>query len=416
MKTGIVLDFPFIRQQADFCNGFLTGQMRDLKLLTALQPIYSLAHKRVIGYEALLRAKNKNKDWISPASLFEQVNSPLEQIHLDRLSRCIHVHNFKLVNDPLNWLFLNVSPETIIRGKAFGSYFNDLLEAFDFPPHRVVIEVVEQPISDNDLLLNTIQYYKEMGCLIAIDDFGAGHSNFDRIWTLKPDIVKLDRSFMVKASTQSNTRSMMSGIVSLIHQAGALALIEGIETMDQALLAIECDADFVQGFFFSRPVTDLAMPLEPFQDFTVLFDSFKAASNRAMNDFRNQICGYDRIFKTAVKDLKSGLPFETSVVRLLTDTRVVRCYQIGVDGIQIGSTLVSDLYTTVSDKRYKPLDDAKSADWFRRHYLQRAIYHPEQLQVTRPYLSISGAHMCVTLSMKFSAGDSESVLCCDLSV
>jgi len=55
-------------------------------------------------------------------------------------------------------------------GKAFGSYFNDLLEALDFPPHRVVIEVVEQPISDNDLLLHTIQYYKEMGCLIAISE------------------------------------------------------------------------------------------------------------------------------------------------------------------------------------------------------------------------------------------------------
>lgn len=209
---------------------------------------------------------------------------------------------------------------------------------------------------------------------------------------------------------------MMSGIVSLIHQAGALVLIEGIETMDQAILAIECDADFVQGFFFSRPFTDLATPHEPFQQFAALFDSFKAASNETKNEFQNKICRYDRIFKAAVKDLKAGLPLETAGERLLTDTQVVRCYQIGVDGIQIGSTLVSNSYTTDSDKRYKPLDDARSADWFRRHYLQRAIYHQEQLQVTMPYLSITGAHMCVTFSMKFSADDFESVLCCDFNV
>lgn len=416
MKTDIILDFPFIHQHTDLCNGFLTGQMNDLKMLTALQPIYSLAHKRVVGYEALLRAKDKNNEWVSPGPLFEQAKTPFEQIFLDRLSRCIHLHNFKLANDPLNWLFLNVSPETIIQGKAYGSYFTDLLNTFDFPAHRVVIEVVEQPISDNDLLLNTIQYYKDLGCLIAIDDFGAGHSNFDRIWTLKPDIVKLDRSFLLKATKQPNIRSLMSGIVSLIHQAGALVLIEGIETLDQAILSIECDADFVQGFFFSRPYTDLAVPHKPFQDFTPLFNSFKTAANHAKNDFKTQIKHYDTIFKSAVSDLRKGQPLESAVAGLLDEPQVVRCYEIGVDGIQIGSTQVSTSYTTKNDKRFKPLDDARSADWFRRHYLQRAIYHPEQLQVTRPYLSITGAHMCVTLSMKFTAGNSESVLCCDLRV
>jgi len=416
MKTDTVLDFPFIRQQADYHNGFLTGQMKSLKLMTALQPIYSIAHKRIIGYEALLRPKNEKNEWISPASLFEQAETPLEQVHLDRISRCIHLHNFQTINDPLNWLFLNVSPQTIISGKAYGSFFTDLLHEFDFPPHRVVIEVVEQPISDNNLLLNTIQYYKDLGCLIAIDDFGAGHSNFDRLWTLKPDIVKLDRSFLARTSKQSSIRSMMSGIVSLIHQAGALVLIEGVETIDQAILGIECDADFVQGFFFSRPFTDLSVPHEPFQEFNALFDYFKATSGRKRNEFQNRVSHYDMIMKAAVNDLKSGLPLGSAVKGLLDDARVVRCYMIGVDGIQIGSTMVSNSYTADIDKRFKPLDDARSADWFRRHYLQRAIYHPEQLQVTRPYLSITGAHMCRTLSIKFSARDSECVLCCDLSV
>ncbi|MCG8634165.1 MAG: hypothetical protein MI863_10080 [Desulfobacterales bacterium] len=48
--------------------------------------------------------------------------------------------------------------------------------------------------------------------------------------------------------------------------------------------------------------------------------------------------------------------------------------------------------------------------------MKRAILHPEQLQITRPYLSITGAHMCVTLSMKLSCPSGESVLCCDLKI
>jgi hypothetical protein len=72
------------------------------------------------------------------------------------------------------------------------------------------------------------------------------------------------------------------------------------------------------------------------------------------------------------------------------------------------------MYNAMKDKRFSPLEDANSADWFRRHYLRRAIYHPNQLQITRPYLSITGGHMCVTLSMKFTCQDGDCILCCDL--
>ncbi len=167
----------------------------------------------MVGHEALVRVKDKTNTPVSPAALFEKERSAADTIHLDRLCRYIHLHNYRILKDEINWLFLNVSPQTISSGKAYGSYFSDLLEAFDFPAHRIVIEVVEHPIEDNDLLMETIGYYKDLGCLIAIDDFGAGHSNFDRIWTLRPDIVKLDRSFMVRAGRNPDVRNILPGIV-----------------------------------------------------------------------------------------------------------------------------------------------------------------------------------------------------------
>lgn len=416
MKTDIKLDLGFIQQWTQPHKQYLTGKIDDLSLFTAFQPIYSLAHKRVVGYEALLRAKGPDQEWVSPAELFSKPAGMADKIHLDRLCRCIHLNNFKSLEDPLNWLFLNVASETINTGLAYGPFFKDLLDEYDFPAHRVVIEVVEQPISDNGLLMETINYYKKLGCLIAIDDFGAGHSNFDRIWTLKPDIVKLDRSFLIKASRNGNIRDLLTGIVSLLHQAGSLVLMEGIETMDQALMAIESDVDFVQGFYFGRPFTRLGPDFERFTHFKDLFDHYKAGSILDKNLFQEKIRNYEVVFKSAVEELKKGRSLKDATSKLLLAPSVIRCYQIGTDGIQIGSTIVSDTCRTMIDKRYKPLEDAKSADWFRRHYLRRAILHPGQLQVTRPYLSITGAHMCITVSIKFSAGGSESVLCCDIQV
>ncbi len=416
MNSDIILDLPFIQQWAKQNSPFLTGKINGLSLQTALQPIYSLAHKRIVGYEALLRAKDTDNQWISPAMLFDQAKQTADQIHLDRLCRYLHINNFLCLQDPLNWLFLNVSPETILSGMDYGPYFKDLLEAFNFPAHRIVIEVVEQPIEDNTLLIETINYYKSLGCLVAIDDFGAGHSNFDRIWTIKPDIVKLDRSFLVRASKQDRIREMLSGIVSLLHQAGALVLLEGIETLDQAMMAIESDADFVQGFYFGRPFTRLTEPLEPFDCFPSLFDQHKAVSALEKIKFQEMITTYDRLFERAVNCLKQGLSLDLATRELLAEPSVARCYQMDINGVQIGRTLVSASYPCISHERFKPLEDAKSADWFRRHYLKRAILHPGQLQVTRPYLSITGAHMCITLSIKFSAGLDQSVLCCDLWV
>lgn len=408
------LNLSFIRDWAEPNGLFLTGRIDGLTLFTALQPIYSLAHKRVVGYEALVRVKDRQNSPLNPASLFDRDTPPADLIHLDRLCRYLHIHNFKILKDEINWLFLNVSPRTIISGKTYGAYFNELLEALDFPAHRVVIEVVEYPIGDNDLLMETIAYYKSLGCLIAIDDFGAGHSNFDRIWTLRPDIVKLDRSFLVKSSQDPAVRNLLPGIVTLLHQAGSLVLLEGIETRDQAMMAIESDADFVQGYYFGRPHTKLKSILPAFSDFPSLLTQYKKNSEQEEAHFKEGLQQYRSLFFFTIESLKSGEKLNSACESLLLEPEVLRCYRIGTDGIQIGNTLVAPLKETQTDKRFKPLEDASSADWFRRHYLKRAVYHPEQLQITRPYLSITGAHMCVTLSMKFSCPWGDSVLCCDL--
>ncbi|WP_319575049.1 EAL domain-containing protein [uncultured Desulfobacter sp.] len=421
MKQTLKLDLNYIRQWAEYRAPFMTGKFNTLNLMTALQPVYSLAHKRVVGHEALVRIQDEGGAPVSPAILFDHERSAAEVIHIDRLCRFIHIHNYRIIKTSINWLFLNVSPITISSGrKAYGSYFNELLKFHDFPPHRIVIEVVENPIGENGLLMETVAFFRELGCLIAIDDFGAGHSNFDRIWTLQPDIVKLDRSFLsflCRADRNPEIRQILSGIVTLLHQAGALVLMEGVETRDQAMIAIESDVDFVQGFFFGRPFTNLKKPPPEFDGFNPLLADFKSKSHCSETKFRQGIRTYRIIFERAVSILKAGgCSMDTACRELLSTLEVVRCYLIDTEGIQIGQTLVTSQSDTMRDKRFKPLEDASSADWFRRHYLRRAIYHPDQVQVTRPYLSITGAHMCVTLSMKFTCPAGDCILCCDLKV
>ena len=101
-------------------------------------------------------------------------------------------------------------------------------------------------------------------------------------------------------------------------------------------------------------------------------------------------------------------------LELLNHPAVSRCYLVNAQGIQIDETLISNTGIRHQDPRFRPLEITSSADWYRQQYLRRALAQPEKLQATAPYLCVTGAYMCVTLSLGFYLNDELRVLCCDI--
>lgn len=402
---------PHLSQDAHF--GWV-ADFHGLTLRTALQPIFSISHKRTVGYEALIRAFDPDGAAVLPPHLFALPATESENILLDRLCRYLHVRNFAVLDDSVNWLFLNVSPQAVACGARYDSFFGQLLQSTRFPSHRVVIEIVEQPTDDMARLRDSVAYYRALGCLTAIDDFGAGHSNFERIWNLKPDIVKLDRQMLSRATSDRRARQILNGIVSLLHQSGCLVLLEGVESRDQAMLAVEAGVDFVQGFFFQTPSTALDEVVRAAADFESLLSDYKVRAREEADPSQSIANHFRPLFERTLEGLRLGLPLENAGRVLLTHHLVSRCYLIGDDGVQQHHTLISPSLQNRMDPRFRPLENTNRADWYRQHYLQRALRNPGSLQVTRPYLSVTGAHMCVTLSCTFVLGDQHQVLCCDI--
>ncbi len=402
------------RSTQSFATDEWSAHFKGLELRTAFQPIFSLSHKRIVGYEALVRPFDGEGRPQSPGQLFRLPQNEQEDIELDRICRHLHMKNFRCLPDDINWLFINVSPETIATGRRYDSFFGKLLDYFNFPAHRVVIEVVEQPTSDSDSLAQAVAYYKQLGCLTALDDFGAGHSNFERVWALKPDIVKLDRSMIVRASEEKRIRQMLSGIVALLHQAGCLVLMEGVETEEQAMIAIDCGVDFVQGFYFALPQVGINPKPLPETDLGQLLHSYKKGIIDKTDPTITIRDYYFPLFNNAIDKIRDGLPLIQAAKSLTEHHTVTRCYLMNKNGIQIGETTVATCNRSTLNPKFKPLEDTQSADWFRQRYLRRALNNPNELQITRPYLSVTGAYMCVTLSLLFQSGDQELIICCDI--
>lgn len=388
-----------------------TGTFQGLQLESRFQPIVSLAHRRVIGYEALLRGYTQDGVSVPALEIFGSVAHGNEAVRLDRVCRALHVRNFHKALDRDVWLFLNISPSAIHDGPSTGDFFASLLRDHGIEPGRIVVEILESAIGSEDTLARAVDYYRSMGCLIAVDDFGIGSSNLERIWRIRPEIVKLDRSMTVAATQNKRLRRLMENVVSLLHEAGSLVLLEGIENAEDALIAMESDADFIQGHFLSFPTPkpemhDVCHGLEP------LCHGFREAA-RAHYDRENRLLEMHRVqFQQAVELLRSGADMDRACCTLRNAPDVRRCYLLSADGTQVGSNVEM---CADSDPRYAPIADARGASWFRRSYFRRAISNVGVLQQTRPYLSLTGARMCITLSIAFqSRGGALQVLCCDL--
>src|SRR5262249_10368567 len=117
------------------------GASEEFRLSSHFQPIFSVAHRRPVGYEGLIRASDSRGRAIRPYELFAQAPGGEARVALDRQCRALHVRNFQKLENAGSWLFLNVDPQVATEGPRFGSFFSEMLASNDFPAHRVAVEL-----------------------------------------------------------------------------------------------------------------------------------------------------------------------------------------------------------------------------------------------------------------------------------
>jgi len=410
-------DFPEVIDLIERdATGRAIAQLGEYQLSSHFQPIVSLSHQRVIGHEGLMRASTANGRAVSPVDVLVAAQRNGELVATDRVARALHVLNRPA--SEAQWLFLNVHPEVFIEPLTSSSFTADLLAHQQMTNVDVVIEVLEDAIRDEVLFAERVGRLHEAGFLIALDDFGAGHSNFDRVWTVKPDIVKLDRSFALRSEQDAGARRLMPRIVNLLHEAGSLVLLEGIETAVQAQIALDSDIDFVQGYYFARPAAVPEVGAALAANIRSLWHDFSAREASAGMAQRELIAPYQNALGYASVLIVGGHVFPEACQGFLDLPLANFCYLLDSEGRQIGQNVWNTRGAPDAaqpSQRYRPLASASEARWSRRPYFRRAIRQLDRVQVTRPYLSASTAELCVTLSVGFLHAGEPYVLCGDIA-
>lgn len=389
----------------------LSARYGELALRSAFQPILSAAHRRVVGHEALLRAVDERGLHVPAREVFQRPGTLVELLRLERLSRTLHFENFLRQLPVPQWLFVNVHPDVFPRIPAEDATFAELLRTARLAPGTLMVEVLEDVADDAIAVRDAAAFYREIGCGIAVDDFGIGHSNFDRIWALRPDIVKLDRSLAERASREREVRAVMPSLVSTLHEIGVRVLWEGMETADQIAMALDCGVDLVQGFALGRPAPTLA----PYDSAaSTLGSAWQAFHSRIRDDTETteaRLAPYRAAFARAQEAFTRGVPLREAFATFLALPDAMHSFVLDSDGNQFGPLLGPVGARADGAVWFNPLAGLPDANWAHRPHFRRALEFPDVIQVSRPYLSSDSGLTCVTFSVCTAQSGQPWVLC-----
>lgn len=399
--------YGFGRNRAPAVPGILSRHRFD----SVYQPILSPTHQKLVGYEALMRA-SRNGQPVSPLAVFSEARTRDESAELDRFLLHLHLDNFEMGSQPA-WLFVNINPDTCVHPEASLERLASHCQRTGIHPERVVLELVETASDDPQALLAFVELAKSLGFQIAIDDFGMGDSNFERLWRMNPLIVKLDRSLLVNAEHHSRARLLLESLVRMIRESGSLVLLEGVENEDQARIALDTEADLLLGFLFAKPGTIDHQTLTRAE--SALRHAIEQCSESGLRDVKHQE-GFLRLLRLEMMNachlLARGLAFDQACSSLLELEGVKRCFVLNQAGVQQGN--LARATPDIRRGSFNPLYHSAGACWSHREYFQSALACPQKISVSRPYVALPDAKRTVTLSTSIRTDRGQQVVCVDL--
>ncbi len=266
-------NFQFFSEDLERLSSHRLKIKHDLKMALernefhlVYQPKVSLKDGMIMGVEALIRWKKEGKlippmEFIPIAEDYGLIVAISEWV-IDNSCRQIRHWidaGFKDVK-----VAINISPRHLERGTVL-SDINKAVKKYRIERKNIEIEITETAIMDDvNVAIQALQKVKDQGISIAMDDFGTGYSSLNYLKRLPINVVKIDKSFIDSLKDSPVDSAMVFSIITLAHLLEYQVVAEGVEDQETMHVLKTMNCDYLQGYFFSRPVSadDLSSMLD----------------------------------------------------------------------------------------------------------------------------------------------------------
>ena len=233
--------------------------VKDNSLSMVYQPIYDIKARRFCSAEALMRMYTEKTGAVSPGEFISIAEDNGAILKLTRFA-VESVCGFLNRTDPnrlgLDWVNINLSVVDCDQGDLSARLL-EIIHSNGVEPGMISAEVTESAFTSMpDSVLSNLTDLSQAGVTIMLDDYGTGYSNLNRVCSMPLDVVKLDKSLVDNVCTSEPARIVMENTISMMKRLNKKVLVEGVETKEQADYLIGQGVDYIQGYYYARPMDE----------------------------------------------------------------------------------------------------------------------------------------------------------------
>lgn len=218
------------------------------RFLLFFQPYVDANTKKIKGAESLLRMINEKGEIISAGKY-------IELIEKNNLINKLTLNLLKQLDNTLSKVNIQISFNLSAKNFYSNKIKLKLIELSNKYKNRLVLEITETAAINNlDTITEFLNEIRKNGTLISLDDFGTGYSSLTYLEKLPIDILKIDLSFVKKITSSQKNQQIIKAIIELAKALNLKTIAEGVEKQEQYEILKDLKIDFIQGYYFYKPV------------------------------------------------------------------------------------------------------------------------------------------------------------------
>lgn len=236
------------------------------------QPIYSIQQGKFVSAEALIRLNDPQYGFISPETLITAAEKSgaihkIGEFVFEKVCQFIASDEFEKLG--LDYIEINLSVAQIMNGDL-PDILLSIMQTYNISSDKINLEITETAAAyAQRVMTENLEKLTQAGLSFSLDDYGTGYSNMQRVIQLPLKIIKLDKSF-VDENNNPKMWIVLKNTVKMLKDMNMEIVVEGIETQEMLDAFSELKCDFIQGYFFSKPI--------PRDDFVTFINNANAAS------------------------------------------------------------------------------------------------------------------------------------------
>ncbi len=254
-----------IKERAEFIENTITDAMRDDRIEVFFQPIYNVESGLFTSAEALVRIRNVDGSLLPPGEFIPvaEASGLMEELG-ERIfeKTCVFLEENDLSDYGFKYVEANLSVVQCESDELAETYI-DIIDRHHLHPEYFNLEITESAaVLTKDKLINNMKRLQQEGISFSLDDFGSGHSNLNYLVDLPVKILKYDMEMTKAYFANDKAKKVVVKTTSLAHEMDIRVVAEGVETELEFNELVKVGVDYIQGYFFSRP-----MPANEFVEF-----------------------------------------------------------------------------------------------------------------------------------------------------